>query len=129
MTLALVVGVFLAKKRRFAAHGVCQTTVLLLNLILIGAVMFPSFHQQVTPVFHRVLHKPYYAMPTIHATLGTAAELLGIYIVVVTKTNVLPPALRFTNWKRWMRTELLLWSLALIAGVATYYTWYIAPFR
>ncbi len=128
MSAALVVGVFLAKQKRFAAHGVCQTTILLLNLIMIATVMLPSFRQQLRPPLHRVFHKPYYAVPAIHATLGTAAELLGIYIVVVAKTRMLPTSLRFSNWKLWMRTELVLWLVVLIVGVATYYTWYIAPF-
>ena len=129
MGAALVVGVFLARHKRFAAHGLCQTTVLLLNLVMIITVMLPSFHQQVRPPLRRVLHRLYYALPTIHAILGMAAEFVGIYIVLVAKTNVLPTALRFTNWKRWMRMEFALWSVVLLIGVATYYRWYIAPFQ
>jgi Ca2+/H+ antiporter len=39
MGLALVTGALLAKHKRYRAHGVCQTTVLLLNLLMIGLVM------------------------------------------------------------------------------------------
>jgi uncharacterized membrane protein YozB (DUF420 family) len=67
--------------------------------------------------------------PTIHAALGTAAELLGLYIVLVAGTNVVPEWLRFRNWKPWMRTEFVLWLVVVISGIGTYYTWYIAPFR
>jgi len=28
-----------------------------------------------------------------------------------------------------MRTELVLWSIVLLTGIATYYAWYVAPFR
>jgi uncharacterized membrane protein YozB (DUF420 family) len=129
MGLALVAGYFLAKRKRFAAHGVCQTTVLLLNLGMIGLVMWPSFEQQVRPALPKGLHKWYYAAATIHALLGAAAELLGLYIVIVAGTRVLPQSMRFRNWKRWMRTELVLWSIVLLTGVGTYYTWYVAPFR
>ena len=129
MGLALIAGALLAKQKRYTAHGICQTTVLLLNLLMIGLVMWPSFQQQVKPALSKVLHKWYYEAATIHALLGIAAELLGLYIVVVASTNVLPSWLRFRNWKRWMRTEFVLWLIVVISGVGTYYAWYIAPFR
>ncbi len=100
MGAALVAGVILAKQQRYRAHGICQTTVLLLNLLMIGLVMWPSFRRQGNPTFPRVLHRSYYAAPMVHAALGMMAELLGLYIVVVASTNVLPAWLRFRNWKR-----------------------------
>ena len=128
---ALIGGSLLAKRKRYTAHGICQTTVLLLNLLMIGLVMWPSFQQQVRPGLPKVLHKWYYAAATIHALLGVTAELLGLYIVivVVAGTIALPEWLRFKDWKRWMRTELMLWSIVVLTGVGTYYAWYIAPFR
>ena len=129
MGMALVAGVVLAKQQHYRAHGICQTTVMLLNLLMIGIVMWPSFRRQVNPMFPRVLHRSYYAAPTVHAALGITAELLGLYIVLVAGTNVLPEWLRFRNWKRWMRTEFVLWLIVVISGMGTYYAWYIAPFR
>lgn len=126
---ALIVGVILARRKRFRAHGVCQTTVLLLNLWMIGFQMWPSFRLQIAPHVHKVLRTAYYTTATVHAALGTAAELLGIYIVLVVGTKLVPPSLRFTHWKRWMRIELALWCVALILGVGAYYAWYIVPFR
>jgi Ca2+/H+ antiporter len=67
MGVALLAGVFLAKQKRYRAHGICQTTVLLLNLWMIGLVMGPAFRRQVNPTFSRVLHKSYYAAPIAHA--------------------------------------------------------------
>ena len=121
MGVALIAGSLLAKRKRYTAHGVCQTTVLVLNLLMIGLVMWPSFQQQVTPALPKVLHKWYYAAATIHALLGVTAELLGLYIVIVAGTSVLPQWLRFKDWKRWMRTELMLWSIVVLSGVGTYY--------
>ncbi len=129
MGAALIAGSVLAKRKRFAAHGVCQTTVLLLNLGMIGLVMWPSFQQQVRPALPKGLHRWYYAAAAIHALLGVTAELLGLYIVIVAGTRVLPQSLRFKNWKRWMRAELMLWSIVVLSGVGTYYAWYIKPFR
>ena len=129
MGAALITGLVLAKQKRYQAHGICQTTVLLLNLLMIGLVMWPSFQQQVRPAVSKILHKWYYEAATIHALLGIAAELLGLYIVIVAGTNVLPQWLRFKDWKLWMRTELVLWAIVLVSGVGTYCAWYVAPFR
>jgi uncharacterized membrane protein YozB (DUF420 family) len=129
MGVALIAGAFLARHKRYTAHGICQTTVLLLNLVMIGSVMWPSFQQQVKPALSKAVHKWYYEVATIHAALGIAAELLGLYIVVVAGTNVLPQWLRFKQWKLWMRAELALWTIVLVGGVGTYCAWYLAPFR
>jgi uncharacterized membrane protein YozB (DUF420 family) len=127
MGVALLAGVFLAKRKLYTAHGICQTTVLLLNLVMIGFVMWPAF-QQVERRLPRALHKWYYAAATIHALLGLTAESMGLYIVIVAGSNILPQWLRFKNWKRWMRLELIFWYIVVLAGMATYYAWYIAPF-
>lgn len=129
MGATLLTGACLAKQKRYRAHGICQTAVLLLNLWMIGLVMWPAFRRQGNPTIPRLLHKSYYAAPLVHATLGITAEVLGLYIALVAGTNVLPKWLRFRSWKRWMRTELALWLFVVISGIATYYSWYIAPFR
>ena len=128
MGTALAAGVVLAKQKRYRLHGICQTTVLLLNLLMIGLVMWPAFRQQVKPNLPRVLRASYYAAPATHAALGIAAELLGLYIVIVAGTNVLPTWLRFKHLKPWMQTEFVLWLFVLISGMGTYYAWYIVPF-
>jgi uncharacterized membrane protein YozB (DUF420 family) len=129
MGVALLGGATLARQKRYTAHGICQSTVLLLNLLMIGLVMWPSFRQQVEPALSRVLRKRYYEVAATHVVLGIAAEVLGLYIVLVAGTNVVPQWLRFKNWKWWMRAELVLWAIALGSGVGTYCAWYVAPFR
>jgi uncharacterized membrane protein YozB (DUF420 family) len=129
MGAALIVGAYLAKQKRYRAHGICQTTVLLLNLLMIGLVMGPSFHHQVRPSLFKGIHKWYSGLAIVHALIGITAELLGLYIVVVAGTNILPRWLRFKEWKQWMRTELVLWEFVLLSGLGTYYAWYVAPFR
>jgi len=126
---ALIGGAVLAKRKCYTSHGICQTTVLLMNSLMIGLVMWPTFQQQVRPALPKVLHKWYYAAATIHALLGITAEVLGLYIVIVAGTSILPQWLRFKHWKRWMRTEFILWSIVVFTGLGTYYAWYIAPFR
>lgn len=129
MVAALIAGAFLARRKRYTAHGICQTTVLFLNLVAIALVMLPSFGQQVRPRLPKVFHHWYYASAAIHALLGISAEILGIYVALVAGTKFLPQWVCFKNWKRWMRAELMLWCFVVLTGVGTYYVWYIAPFQ
>src|SRR5439155_23791954 len=105
MGAALVAGAALAKKKRYTAHGICQTTVLLLNLIMLSLVMLPSFRLQVVPAFPRVSRKRYYAVAAIHGFLGVDAQLLGLYIRLVAGTNIVLQWLRFTRWTLCMGSE------------------------
>jgi uncharacterized membrane protein YozB (DUF420 family) len=129
MAGALIAGARLARKGRYKAHAICQTSVLVLNLGMIGLVMWPSFLQQVKPAPARAFHKWYYQVVIIHAVLGAIAEVVGIYIVAAAGTKIIPQRLRFTNWKWWMRTELALWMVVFVSGFGTYCAWYWAPFR
>ena len=126
---ALILGMRLARKGSYKAHALCQTTVLVLNLGMIGLVMWPSFLLQVRPAPARAFHKWYYQAAIIHAVLGTIAEVVGIYIVAVAGTKIVPKRLQFTSWKYWMRAELVLWMVVLVSGIGTYCAWYLAPFR
>jgi uncharacterized membrane protein YozB (DUF420 family) len=129
MGVALLAGALLAKQKRYRAHGICQTSVLLFNLLMIALVMWPSFRQQVEPAPSKALRKWYYQVAMIHAVGGITAESVGLYIVIVAGTNILPPWLRFKKWKWWMRAQLVLWQVVLLSGFGTYCAWYVAPFR
>lgn len=127
MGVALLVGMFLARQKKFRAHKYCQSSVMLLNLVMIFLIMAPSFHSQVQPQVPGGLKDAYYLVPYVHATLGTIAEVLGLYIVLVAATKLVPKRLRFKRYKPWMRTELALWWIVVLIGVSTYYIWYIGP--
>ena len=121
-------GVIPAKRKRDGTHETCQSTVLLLNLWMIGFEMCPSFRPQLAPRLPKVFHVGYYTIALIHAALATAAGLLGLYIVLTAGTESVPPSTRLTQRKLWMRIELVLWWLALAWGLGTYYESYVAPF-
>jgi uncharacterized membrane protein YozB (DUF420 family) len=129
MGVALLGGSWLARLKRYHAHGVCQAAVLILNLFPIAFVMWPSFHQQILPRLAKRLSKPYYEIATAHGVLGALAELLGVYILLVAGTDILPQSWRFERWKVWMRIELALWWVALATGMATYLIWYLPQGR
>jgi uncharacterized membrane protein YozB (DUF420 family) len=125
MGVGLSVGARLARKGRYRHHAWCQSVIVLLNLAVIGVMMIPSFHVHVLPRIPAKLGKAYYALATMHGTLGTITELAGLYILLSAGTNLLPQRFRITRYKAWMRTVLVLWWLVLVLGFATYARWYI----
>ena len=125
MGLALIGGAVLARRRQFKAHAACQTAIVLLNLIVIGTFMVPSFHRAVMPGIPAHLGRSYYLLATAHGIFGIVAELFALYILLVAGTKLLPAQFRFTRYKLWMRTALFLWWLDLLLGLATYLRWYV----
>jgi len=125
MGATLLVGMRLARRRQFRAHALCQTTVMLLNLVMIVVIMIPSFSRQVSPNLGKIFTDPYYTLPIVHAALGTIAELLGLYVVLIAAgVRFVPMSLRFRNYRAWMRATLALWWIVIGFGVATYVVWY-----
>jgi uncharacterized membrane protein YozB (DUF420 family) len=123
MGLILLSGMLLARRGRYRAHAICQSSVVLLNLVMIGWIMLPSFCLAVLPRLPDRLGKTYYSLSTLHVALGIVAQVFGSYIVLRAGTHLVPEALRFQNYKRWMRTALALWWAVVLLGLATYYVW------
>src|SRR4029077_8323993 len=128
MGVGLLIGAWLARRRRFRQHAWCQSAIVLLNLAVIVLVMMPSFQVQVVPEIPLRLAKTYYALATAHAALGTITEIAGLYILLAAGTGVLPEKFRITKYKAWMRTVLVLWWFVLLLGSATYARWYVPRF-
>ena len=124
MGVALIAGAFLARAKRYTAHGICQTVVLLLNLAMNAYVMWPSFYSDVLPVLPNHLTDSYYGVSSAHGFVAVSAELFGLYLLLVAGTNILPDHLRVQRLKLWMRVELGLWWIGIVTGVLTYYIWY-----
>jgi uncharacterized protein (TIGR03382 family) len=128
MGVGLLIGAWLARRRRFRQHAWCQSAIVLLNLAVIVLVMMPSFQVQVVPEIPLRLGKTYYALATAHAALGTITEIAGLYILLAAGTGVLPEKFRITKYQAWMRTVLVLWWFVLLLGLATYARWYVPRF-
>src|SRR5262249_21838451 len=99
--------------------------VVLLNLVVISLGMIPSFREQVLPRIPLKLSKAYVALATAHATLGSVTELAALYILLAAGARLLSPKLPLAPVRPWMRTVLVLWSLTLLLGFATYVRWYV----
>jgi uncharacterized membrane protein YozB (DUF420 family) len=125
MGIGLLLGAWLARKRRFRQHAWCQSAMVLLNLAVVAVMMVPSFGVHVLPRIPAKLGKAYYALATMHGALGAITEFAGLYILLSAGTNVLPEKLRITKYKLWMRSVLVLWWVVLLLGMATYTRWYV----
>ena len=125
MGAGLLVGGWLAHRRRFREHAWCQSLIVLANFGVVGVMMLPSFRANVLSRLPAKISKAYYALSTAHATLGSISEIAGLYILLAAGTTLLPNKFRITKYKLWMRTVLVLWWLALLLGIATYARWYI----
>jgi uncharacterized membrane protein YozB (DUF420 family) len=125
LVLALMVGMFLARERKFALHGAVQSAVVVANLGLIAWIMGPSFHRQLLPGFWGNFKDSHYAIAAAHVVVGAVAWIVAAYVVLVAGTPLVPKALRFENYKLWMRIAMALWWAAFLLGVGIYFVWYV----
>lgn len=117
----LLVGMLLARRRHYRVHAACQTTALALSLVLTAAWMAPAFRDVYAPSLGRAALNRVTLAVALHAGLGSAVLLLGIWIVLVAATPLVPERLRFSNYRRWMRTLLALWWVVIGLGTLTYW--------
>jgi putative membrane protein len=114
----------LAVRKRYEAHRWVQTSAVILSTIVILFMMINSFLIHILPGIPGKLNQGDYALTTVHALVGSVAMLLGIFIVL-RANKLVPKALRFRNYKRFMRTSYVLYMLATFLGVIVYITVYV----
>jgi len=115
----LTVGVVLIKRGNEQAHRWLQTVAVCLSAVVAVAWMIRSFWLYVRPHVPARLGERAYAADTVHAIVGAAGVLLGVY-VVLSASKLLPRALQFTDYKVWMRVSYAVYVLGMIGGVAVY---------
>jgi uncharacterized membrane protein YozB (DUF420 family) len=128
MVVGLTFGAWMARRRQYRLHALCQSLIVLLNLVVIAIEMLPSFQTTVRPKIPERLGHSYYGLATAHAVLGSVAEVAALYVILAAGTKILPERWRLANFKSRMRSLLAVWWLVLLFGVATYLRWYV-PLR
>ena len=124
MAVLLLAGAFVVRTGRVRFHKYLQSAIVLVNLPIVLVWMVPRFVADILPGLPGEIAEPYYLVPTLMLVVGAAAQALGLYILLVAGTNLVPARLRFRRYKLWMRTELLLWWSVVGLGLATYFVWY-----
>ena len=121
----LLVGMFLVRRGHVRWHAILQSTIVLGNVPIVAAWMLPQYLTSVWPGIPDELGQPFYLFPTLMLVAGAVVETLGVYVILVAGTNLLPERFRFRRYKLWMRTVLGLWWIVLLCGVSTYYFWFV----
>jgi uncharacterized membrane protein YozB (DUF420 family) len=117
-------GFYLARRRKYEAHRWVQTTAVLLNAILVLWMMILPFRDFVLRDQGGPRLPIFYAITVIHALIGAVAFPLGLF-VMLRGNNLVPRALRFRNYKLYMRTAYALYMFATLAGVLVYLVWFV----
>jgi uncharacterized membrane protein YozB (DUF420 family) len=123
----LVVGWVIVRLGHVRAHRALQSSMVLVNIPIVLVTMLPGYLQYIWPGLPGTLGQPTSFYPTIMLVAGIAAEVLGVYIILVAGTSLIPERFRFRRYKLWMRTELGLWWVVVLAGIATYYLFWVQP--
>lgn len=122
----LYVGFYYARKKKFRPHHAnIQTTMVLLNLVLILTIMIPSFYSFV--ILGGTTTGTVGTLMIVHAILGAIAEIVALYLVFSERFKIIPKPWRIKNIKPVMRTVLGVWTIVMILGIGIYYFRYLAP--
>lgn len=125
MALALVAGWVLVRLGHIRTHRALQSSIVLFNIPIVLYGMVPYYLTNILPAVGEHLGEAYVLVPTLMLFAGVAAELLGVYIILVAGTTWVPARFRFRRYKWWMRTELVLWWGVVITGLTTYWLFYV----
>lgn len=123
VAVLLSIGVVMARRRRYVAHRWIQTTAVALNITQVLAIMATSFWRSAAPGIPAKLAEPFYYAATIHAALGLITLLFGAF-VALRGNDLVPRALKFHNYKLFMRTAYGAYLIVTALGVGVYLTWY-----
>lgn len=121
LLVGLWIGFVLARKGKIGGtvgHMNVQTTIVLLNLLLIAFAMGISFYRYVIEAGSTDDSVARWMM--LHGILGAIAEISGIYLILRMRTKWIPKRFRVRKFKRVMRATLGLWTVLVLLGVVIY---------
>jgi membrane-associated HD superfamily phosphohydrolase len=121
--LILFVGYKYVKEKKFRTHGRLMTIAVILHSITIFWVMIPSFIIYFDILVSNIF-TPGVIITWIHAIVGLLAEVFGLFLIIEWRFR--PPPKMICARRKWMMRPLfLLWTLALILGIAFYSYYYL----
>lgn len=125
--ITFTVGAVVARQGKYKLHGRIQTTGAIINLILVLWMMILPFRdfivRDVTAV-PRPRDSIFYAITILHAMVGVCALIFGNF-VVLRANKLMIPALRFKNYKPYMRIAYALYMTTTFLGICVYIIWFI----
>ncbi len=120
--ILLLGGYLLKRKKRFRQHGITMLTGVVLHLIVIMAIMVPSFVLGIIPLISTNATIAVAIIAPVHAITGTTTAILGVWIVASWR---LRGSFEYcAPKKKIMRATLILWATTLTIGVLLYLSLY-----
>jgi uncharacterized membrane protein YozB (DUF420 family) len=124
VALLFSIGFIMARRKKFEVHRWIQTSAASLNAVLVLWLMVLPFRDFVVRDQGGPRPAIFYTVTMIHAIIGAVAFPFGMF-VTLRANRLVPKALRFTNYKLFMRTAYSLYMLATLVGVAVYFVWFV----
>jgi uncharacterized membrane protein YozB (DUF420 family) len=118
------IGFYLVRRKNFIAHRWVQTTSVVLNSAVVLITMVSSYIIHILPGIPEKLGQGDYAVTSLHAIIGAIGLVLGVF-VTLRGNGLVPKALRFSNYKLFMRWAYALYMLGTLSGVVIYIVVYI----
>lgn len=110
--------------RLFNQHRLVQTGAAVLNVILVLWLMILPYRDFVVADKGGPRVSTFYVITTIHAVVGFFAFVFGNY-VVLRGNNLMIQALKFNNYKPYMRIAYVGYMLTTLLGVWVYVHWFV----
>lgn len=116
----LIVGFTLQRQKKFRQHGLILFSAVVLHAILVFVIMIPSFG--VIALTETGLSSLTVSITMIHAMFGTAALVLGIWLVASWRFR---QSLQYcAPKKRFMLVTFGLWLSAIFIGIVLFFGLY-----
>ena len=122
------IGWRLAVRKRLGAHRWVQTAAACLNAAVVAAWMIRSLVLYVLPAIPARLDQGAYVVATVHAAVGIAAVVFGVY-VILRGNELVPRAWRFSDYKPYMRGAYAGYLAGTLTGVILYVVAYVPVMR
>ncbi len=118
--LALLSAAYMQKKKgKFRLHGLLMLLSVLIHLGIVFTVMVPAFVVGLIPSIVKKPSDPIGLLSAVHAGTGTAAAILGLWIV---GTWRLRTSLQYcAPRRRYMMATLVIWIFTLCLGFVMYF--------
>jgi hypothetical protein len=108
----------------FNQHRWMQTAGAVVNIILVLWLMILPYRDFVVRDAGGPRDSVFYIITTIHAVIGAFAFIFGNF-VVLRGNNLMIPALKFNNYKPYMRIAYIAYITTTLLGVWVYVTWFV----
>lgn len=109
--------------RLFKKHRWIQTGGAVLNIILVVWLMILPYRDFIIRDHGGPREGIFYTVTTIHALVGLFAFVFGNF-VVLRGNNLMIKALKFNNYKPYMRTAYIAYMATTLLGIGVYLTWF-----